>query len=246
MSPPTARSPYDALVRRALKAWASSRPSGSLPLGVSLTIAPGSTSASLALIASGEIPILAASCLTASEPRTPWIWRAEMGWFGPVPIHEDTTSPRPLAWKAWTRPANPPPRSLPTMSSTLPSRPACSPLKALPSWSNRLISPSPALLRGPFFRRVVAGFDRVSLRHELSLFGLAVPPVSFVVEDAGLRVHPHHPFLGWHLRLGRAGLCRFGGLAGARARGLGWRGRCRGCRPRRRGCPPRWCPPRCH
>jgi hypothetical protein len=111
MSRTTARSPYDTLVRRALKAWASSPPSGSLPLGVSLSIAPGSTSASLALIASGEIPILAASCLTASEPRTPWIWLAEIGWFGPVPIHEDTTSPKPFAWKAWMRPASPPPCS---------------------------------------------------------------------------------------------------------------------------------------
>src|SRR6266478_3392565 len=47
-------------------------------LGVSLSTAPRSTSARLALIASGEIPILAASWLTASDPKALWNWLAEM------------------------------------------------------------------------------------------------------------------------------------------------------------------------
>jgi len=46
--------------------------------------APRSTAARWAVIASGKIPILAASWLTASDPRTLWNWLAEMLCTGPL------------------------------------------------------------------------------------------------------------------------------------------------------------------
>src|SRR5258707_839253 len=93
----------------ACMAVASSPPASPVwPLGVSLSMSPGSKSANCEPAWSGEIPALAAKFLTVSLPSTWLIWSAEIGRFCAVETHDDTTSPRPFCWKFCTRPSSPP------------------------------------------------------------------------------------------------------------------------------------------
>ena len=89
---------------------ADSKPPASpvCPLGVSLSIKPGSNDDNCVLTWSGEIPALAAMFLTASLPKTCVIWSAEIGRFCPVETHDETTSPKPFCWKLCTNPSKPP------------------------------------------------------------------------------------------------------------------------------------------
>src|SRR6516165_7492545 len=50
-------------------------------------------------------------------------------------------------------------------------------------------------LRRAFLRGVIAGLDRVGFGHELVLFRLAVPAITFLVVDLRARIDPDHALL---------------------------------------------------